>query len=311
MDVTVTNGDVVVDEATIDETHNSSTLKKEKKKKREQLEDQELEAGGTTEIKSDCNKWKTKKKKRKRERELKDDSEERSTIAAIDSSQVEVVSVSPPVKKRQKIKHKHSTERSTNEAGDNAVREKEESGSVELGCQNTEETLDSIDSIRHNKEPAPAKKKKRKKQGEEQPIEENRNTEENLDSIDSIQHNKESAPAKKKKSKKQGEEPIQEKSAPTEEEKATEGSEVGIGPVQVALEYINGFHPLVNREEEKTVHCVTGDSDKKSKRKRRRSIESEVPLDALGRHIEPTLGPKKKTGAESGKKMKKHKKHKH
>ena len=65
MDVTVTNGDVVVDEATIDETHNSSTLKKEKKK-REQLEDQELEACGTTEIKSDCNKWKTKKKKRKR-----------------------------------------------------------------------------------------------------------------------------------------------------------------------------------------------------------------------------------------------------
>ena len=149
MDVTVTNGDVVVDEATIDETHNSSTLKKEKKK-REQLEDQELEAGGTTEIKSDCNKWKTKKKKRKRERELKDDSEERSTIAAIDSSQVEVVSLSPPVKKRQKIKQKHITERSTNEAGDNAVREKEESGSVELGCQNTEETIDFGQYCMHN-----------------------------------------------------------------------------------------------------------------------------------------------------------------
>lgn len=208
----------------------------------------------------DVTKGKSKHKKKKRKREKETEIDPTIELDDDDTSQA-AESVSSHEKKRKKKKHKLSTESSTTTE---KPREADDGS-----CENPPEDISPLVTCELGMEPIPVAKKK-----------------------------------KRTKSKIQVEELVltDEKSLVNERGEiigSEAGSNVGSGPVEVAIEYINGCKPCGEEEKE-----LGSDGKSKKKGKKHQRTEGESDGDAL-------LVTSKKIKRESKEKLKKHKKHKH
>ena len=252
--------------------------KKKKKSKRQCTDQQELDVCEASDVKLEHEAQKPKKKKRKREKRLQDEItsvEEIGTNPDLDRvavSQVEETAL-PPVKKKRKRKHR-----------------------------DTENEIEACDDVEIEKESGSASEVKVKVNG----------------AIGSAGEDQGEDPAaavavakKKKKKRKNRDEAETSQKSPADEQSEGDSKMLGVGPMEVALQYINidGVEPTENGE-----GLIERGVDKRSKKKvKKRKCKAEDVGEAVlvvgggkGGVAQPVSA-----GRKVAEKSKMHKTHKH
>ena len=212
--------------------------KKKKKSKRQCSDQQELDVCDASAVKLEHEAQKPKKKKRKREKRLQDETtsvEEIGTnpdLDRADVSQVEKTAL-PPVKKKRKRKHR-----------------------------DTENEIEACDDVEIEKESGSASKVKVKVNGAIGSAGEDQGE----DPAAAVAASAAAAAAakKKKKKRKNRDEAETSQKSPADEQSEGDSKMLGVGPMEVALQYINidGVEPTENGE-----GLIERGVDKRSKKK--------------------------------------------
>ena len=257
--------------------------KKKKKNKRQCTDQQELDVCEASDVKLEHEAQKPKKKKQKREKQLQDETtsvEEIGTnpdLDRADVSQVEETALSPVKKKR---KRKHRDTENEIEACDGVVIEKESGSASEVKVNGAIGSAGEDQGEEPAAAAAAAKKKKKKRK--------NRDEAETETGENSSQK------------------------SPADEQSEGDSKMLGVGPMEVALQYINidGVEPTENRE---GLMEIERGVDKKSKKKgKKRKCKAEDVGEAVlavggeGGVAQPVSAKRK-----VAEKSKKHKTHKH